>query len=235
MQKAVRFSYQQFPHFKNSLFLDPFFETTISLQSFNYSSKSPVFTTSPLLSYKTQIQKSIICARKSKSRYGSERSTKLVLELVSILASNLKILPQPLDLVVQNLVGRDGGGFGFLNYFEGGAFNGRRRPTTRRRYGKKILGFLALLGSCILFLLFGKEITIELLFGVLGFIFFVLALIKEWRKGLKDWIFGVCFVGIFVGLGLRGNEAMKWIRVSSSSPPMMEIVRRGKRRSKWAL
>ncbi|XWS64567.1 hypothetical protein CRYUN_Cryun05aG0014900 [Craigia yunnanensis] len=159
-----------------------------------------------------------------------------MLELISILASNHKILPQPLDLVAQILVGRDGGGLGFLNGFKGGGFNGWRRPT--RRNGKKIIGFLAFLGSCILCLLLGKELSTELLFGVLGFSFFVVALIKEWRRWLKDWIFGFCFVAVFIGLGLRGNEAMKWIkktRVSSSSSPMMEIVRRGKRRGRWAL
>ncbi|XWS58217.1 hypothetical protein CRYUN_Cryun08bG0015700 [Craigia yunnanensis] len=237
MQKTLQFK-SQIIHFKNNIFLNPFLETTISLQSFNFSSKSPIFTTSPLLSRKTQIQKPIICVRKSKRRYGSERSTKFVLELISILVSNLKILPQPFDLVVQNLVGGGGGRLGFLNGFKGGGFNGWRRPTTKRRNGKKILGFLAFLGSCILCLLFGNELRSELLSGVLGLIFFVFALIKEWRRGLKDWIFGFCCVGIFVGLGLRGNEAMKWTketRVSSSSSSMMEIVRRGKRRGRWAL
>ncbi|XP_022747751.1 uncharacterized protein LOC111297315 [Durio zibethinus] len=244
MQKSLQFK-SQFLHFRNNIFLNPFIETSISLQSFNCSSKSPIFTASPLLSRKTQIQKPIICARKGKSRHGSARSTKFVLELISILASNLKILPQPLDLIVQNLVSGDGRELAFLNGFKGIGFNGWRRPTTKRRNGKKILGFLAFLGSCFMCLLFGKELRSELLFGVIGFIFFVFALIKEWRRGHKNWVFGFCCVGIFVGLGLRKNEAMKWIkdiRVSSSSSSSssssyssIEIVRRGKRRGRWAL
>ncbi|XVE89706.1 hypothetical protein DITRI_Ditri20bG0017400 [Diplodiscus trichospermus] len=160
-----------------------------------------------------------------------------MLELISILASHHKILPLPWDLVLQILVGEDGRGLKFLNGFKG-SFNGRRRPT--KRNGKKILGFLAFLGSCILCLLLPKELSSELAFGVLGLCFFVVALIKECKRGLKDWIFGFCCVGILVGLGMRGNEAMKWIkktRVSSSAAasPMLEIVRRGKRRGRWAL
>ncbi|XVF57421.1 hypothetical protein PTKIN_Ptkin06aG0204000 [Pterospermum kingtungense] len=118
MHNTLQFK-SQFLHFQNNVDINPFLESTFSLQSFSFSSKSPIFTTSPWLSRKTQIPKPTICARKSKRRYGSERSTKLVLELVSILASNLKILPQPLDLVVQNLVAGDGEGLGFLNGFKG--------------------------------------------------------------------------------------------------------------------
>ncbi|XVF31310.1 hypothetical protein REPUB_Repub16aG0134800 [Reevesia pubescens] len=244
MQRTIQLN-SQFLQFESNFCLNPFFERTICLhQSFNFSSKSPIFTTSPLLSHKTQTQNRIICARKSKRKYGSETSTRFMLEMISILASNLKILPQPLDLVVQNLVAGDGEGLRFLNGFKGAAFDALRRPTTTRRRinGKKILGFLAFLGSFILCLLFAKELNSYLLFGVLGFLFFVVALIKEWKRGFKDWIFGFCFVGILVGFGLRGNEAMKWIkdiRVSSSSSsscfPIMETVRRGKRRDKWAL
>ncbi|KAA3486749.1 hypothetical protein EPI10_030627 [Gossypium australe] len=43
-------------------------------------------------------------ARRSKRRNGSDKSTKFVLKLISTLASNLKILPQPLDLIVQKLL-----------------------------------------------------------------------------------------------------------------------------------
>ncbi|MBA0771210.1 hypothetical protein Gotri_019708 [Gossypium trilobum] len=235
MEKSIQFK-SQILHYRTNSFLNPFLESTISLQAFNCSWKSPIFTASPLLSPKTQIQKPIICARRSKRRKGSDRSTKLALELMSILASNLRILPQPLDLIVQNLVAADEEGLGFLNGFNGVRFKGWKKPTMRRRNGKKILGFLVILGSCILFLLFGKEISSDLLFGILGLIFFVFALIKEWGRGFKAWVFGVCCVGVSVGLGLRGNEAMKWIReirVPSSSSSVMEIVRRGKRRSKW--
>ncbi|KAK6243102.1 hypothetical protein QUC31_009511 [Theobroma cacao] len=235
MQKTLQFK-PQFLHLENNLIFNPFLETTLSLQSFNCSSKSPIFTPSGLFSHKTQIQKPIICARKSRRRYGSERSTKFVLELISILASNLKILPQPLDLVVESLVGADGGGLEFLNGFKGGSFTGWRRRTRRTNW-KKILGFLGFLGFCVLCLLFGKELRSELLFGGLGFGFFLIALIKEWRRGLKDWIFGFCCVAVLVGLGLRGNEAMKWIKQTkvSSSSPMVENVRRGKRGGRWAL
>ncbi|GMI65610.1 hypothetical protein HRI_000230300 [Hibiscus trionum] len=236
MQSTVQLK-SQFLHPRTIFFLNPLLKSTISLQNFNYSSKSPVFTASPLFQRKTQIQKPIICARKSKRRPGSRISTNVALELISILASNLKILPPPLDLVLQHLVAADGEDLGFLNGFNGGRFHPWKRRRARKRNGEKILGFLVILGSCIVCLLIGKELRSDVLFGILGFIFFVFALIKGWRRGFKDWIFGFVCVGILLGLGLMGNGGMKWIkeiRVPSSSS-MMEIVRRGKRRGRWAL
>ncbi|OMO99121.1 hypothetical protein COLO4_13498 [Corchorus olitorius] len=229
MQGTLQFK-SPFLHFNRILSLNPSLEPNSSLQSFNCSTKSPI------LPHKST-QKPILCARNSKSRYGYQRSSKFILELIS-LASDLRILPQPLDLVAQNLVGRDGRGLRFLNGLKGVSFNGRRRTTTRRRNGMKVLGFSVLLGSCILCLWFGKELRSELVFGVLGFGFFVAALIKEWNKGLKNWIFGVCCVGVLVGFGLSGNKGMKLIqetKISSSSSQMVEFLRRGRRRGRWRL
>ncbi|KAK8493174.1 hypothetical protein V6N12_018627 [Hibiscus sabdariffa] len=231
MQFTIRFK-SQFLHPGTTVFLNPVLKSTISLHNFNNSSKSPIFTAAPLLSRKTQIQKPVVCARKSR-RYDSRRSADSALELISILASNLNVLPQPLDLVLQHLVAADGG-LRFLNGFNWVRFYPWKRRRVRKSSGDKILGFVVILGSCIACLLLGKELRSDLLFGILGFIFFVFALIKEWRRGFKVWIFGVCCVGILVGLRHRGNEGMKWfkeIRVSSS---MMEIVKRGKRRGRWA-
>ncbi|MFQ6619293.1 hypothetical protein Gotur_000630, partial [Gossypium turneri] len=103
IEKSIQFK-SQILHYNTNIFLNPFLESTISLQTFNCSWKSPIFTISSVLSTKTQIQKPIICAKISKRRNGSHGSTKLALELVSILASNLKILLQPLDLIIQILV-----------------------------------------------------------------------------------------------------------------------------------
>ncbi|XP_039040438.1 uncharacterized protein LOC120178719 [Hibiscus syriacus] len=236
MQSTIQLK-SQFLHSRTYFFLNPFLESTISLQNFNDSSKSPVFTASPLFSRKTQIQKPTVCARKSQRRYGSKRSTDLALELISFLASNLKVLPPPLDLFLQHLVAADGEGPGFLNGFNGGRFYQWRRRRVRRRNGGIFLGFLVILGSCVVCLFLGKDVRSDLLFGILGFICFVLALIKEWRRGFKDWVFGFVCVGILLGLWFSRNGGMKWIkeiRVPSSSS-VMEIVRRGKRRGRWAL
>ncbi|KAK7837636.1 hypothetical protein CFP56_021047 [Quercus suber] len=57
------------------------------------------------------------------------------------MASKLKILPQPLDLVIAEIGGGDGngGGFWFWKVFGGGGFDGWRRRRKRNRN----LGFLA--------------------------------------------------------------------------------------------
>ncbi|KAK8633251.1 hypothetical protein V6N13_014099 [Hibiscus sabdariffa] len=126
MQSTIRFK-SQFLHSETTMFLNPVLKSTISLHNFNNSSKSHIFTAAPLLSRETQIQKPVICARKSR-RYGSKRSADSALELISILASNLNVLPQPLDLVLQHLVAADGG-LRFLNGFNGVRFY----PWKRRR------------------------------------------------------------------------------------------------------
>ncbi|KAE8734017.1 Detected protein of unknown function [Hibiscus syriacus] len=236
MQSTIQLK-SQFLHSRTDFFLNPFLESPIPLQNFTNSSKSPVFAAFPLFSRKTQIRKPIVCARKSKRRYGSKRSTDLALELISTLASNLKVLPPPLDLVLQHLVAAGGEGLGFLNGFKGGRFYQWQRRRVRRINGGKILGSLVILGSCMVCLLLGKDVRSDLLFGILGFICFVLALIKEWGRGFKDWVFGFVCVGILLGLGFRGNGGVRWIkeiRVPSSSS-VMEILRRGKRRGRWTL
>ncbi|MBA0578308.1 hypothetical protein Gorai_020597 [Gossypium raimondii] len=49
---------------------------------------------------------------------------------------------------------------------------------------------------CIL-CLFRKEISSDLLFGMIGFIFFVFALIKVWRMGGLELVFwGFCCDGV---------------------------------------
>ncbi|KAL4351318.1 hypothetical protein GQ457_06G023850 [Hibiscus cannabinus] len=231
MQSTIQLK-PQFLHSKTCFFLNPYLESKFSIQEFNYSSKSPIFTASLLFSRKTQIQKPAICARKSKRRHGSRISTNVALELISILASHLKILPPPLDLVLRHLVAADGEGLEYFNGFDGGRFY----PWKRRRVSKIVrnlfLGFLVIVGSCIVCLLLGKELRSDIIFGILGLIFFVFALIKEWRRRFKDCIFGFVCVGFLLGLGLREMKWVKEIRVPH--PSLMEIVRRD-RRGKWTL
>ncbi|KAG4159260.1 hypothetical protein ERO13_D02G165175v2 [Gossypium hirsutum] len=90
MESSNQFK-SQILHYSTNIFLNPFLESTISLSLLIVSSfPSP----------KINIQKPIICARRSTGRNWSDKSTKLSLKLISILASNIKILPQSLDLIV---------------------------------------------------------------------------------------------------------------------------------------
>ncbi|MBA0790058.1 hypothetical protein Gohar_014727, partial [Gossypium harknessii] len=69
IEKSIQFK-SQILHYNTNIFLNPFLESTISLQTFNCSWKSPIFTISSVLSTKTQIQKPIICAKISKREMG---------------------------------------------------------------------------------------------------------------------------------------------------------------------
>ncbi|KAL2481871.1 Uncharacterized protein Adt_34837 [Abeliophyllum distichum] len=98
-------------------------------------------------SQKTRIQNTILCSRNKRRRYGSERSTKLVLESACIIASNIGLLPEPLELLLRELGGGNrggnGGGFGSWNGFGWGVFNGSKK---RRKSKLGILGILVILG-----------------------------------------------------------------------------------------
>ncbi|KAH7574541.1 hypothetical protein JRO89_XS03G0309400 [Xanthoceras sorbifolium] len=113
-----------------------------------------------------------------------------MLQLISVFASNLKVLPQPLDLVVAEFSGGDGGRLG--------------------------------------------ELKSEVYYGVLGLsVLFGANFFKGLKRNVKVLIFGLCCLGILVGLGLRRNEAMKWVDGFRICSPIVEIVggkRKGRRR-----
>lgn len=173
-----------------------------------------------MILYKSQIHKRIICARKNRRRFGSQRWRKLILDLSSIAAINLKILPPLLDLVIGELSGGDGGGQRFWRSIGREAFGGSRK----RRKRNKNLGIWVSLGFLILCLLLSKELKIEVVFGILGFGFFGNFLIKERKRGLKDLVSALCCIAVLVGLVYRGEEALKFAKKIRVSSPMVEMV-----------
>ncbi|KAA8545094.1 hypothetical protein F0562_019878 [Nyssa sinensis] len=95
------------------------------------------------LSNEAQNQESIVCARTNRRRSGSQRTTKLLLEAVYFVASNLNILPEPLGLVIREFGGGNGGGLRFWKGFGWGDFDGRRR---KREQNLRFLGLLMVCG-----------------------------------------------------------------------------------------
>ncbi|GMY35576.1 hypothetical protein FCV25MIE_30818 [Fagus crenata] len=190
------------------------------------------------LSHQTQIQNSIIyarktqtpviCARRNKRRNGSQRSTRFMLQLITIMASKF-ILPHPLDLVIGEIGGGDGNGGGgvwFWKVFGGGGFDGWRRR--KRKINRKLLifGFLVIcgLGLC---LWFGKELESNVVCGVLGFGIIGAALIQWLEKiGAKDWVLGFCVGGVLMGLGLRRGEMQRWVERVGACSPIMQIKKK---------
>ncbi|KAL5580911.1 hypothetical protein UlMin_013353 [Ulmus minor] len=119
-----------------------------------------------------------------------------MLNLLRIILSNLKILPQPLDLVVRELATGYGNGGGFC------VLEGRRR---RKLW---LHGFLVI---CFFSLLFGREIESNLLWWVLGFAPFGVALIQLWEnREIEIWVLGFCFWSFI--------ESLSFLSLASSIP-----------------
>ncbi|XP_022150779.1 uncharacterized protein LOC111018844 [Momordica charantia] len=198
-----------------SIFFNPLLNFTISNPT--VPQKSPIFSSLVAISNGLQPQTLIVYARKKKRRAGFQRSTKLVLELASLLASNLKILPPPLDLVVAELSGGDGsgGGAGLWRGFGGGGYDGWRG---KRKKTALLIGFLIV---CGLALLFFTELEIDAVCGILGFALFSVALIQLWQKSL-----GFLLFGILIALGLRRSEVQKWVGKLGIYSPKMKSLRR---------
>ncbi|KAJ6974515.1 hypothetical protein NC653_030574 [Populus alba x Populus x berolinensis] len=114
------------------------------------------------------------------------------------MASNLNTLPEPLGLVIEEFAAAGGGGgggnLGFWKGFGGGRFDwvGKKREDEFR-----------------VFRLFGGELKIDVVSGVLVLSLLGAVLVKGFKTGIKDWILGLCFFGVLLGLGLKKGEMQK--------------------------
>ncbi|KAG8648251.1 uncharacterized protein LOC110623134 [Manihot esculenta] len=213
---------------KSSLLFSRSRRTTITYPQYvNFLSQCHLFHSSCLLSYQTQIQKPIVCARKKKRGSRPRKFMKVLPALVSFVASNFKILPGPLDLVVAEIGGGDGGGLGIWKVLGNGGSGGWRRK------GKTNLGILGALVVCGLGLLFGKELKNDLLSGVFELVLLVTFFIKGHRRQVKYWVLGLCFIGVLMGLRLRREDTQQWvqkIRVCLPASGLLMTKRRNGRR-----
>ncbi|GAV63180.1 hypothetical protein CFOL_v3_06700 [Cephalotus follicularis] len=194
---------------QQSLLLYPIRKSITPLQITNDETKVPIFHSPFSLSHNTHVQKQLTCAKRNKRQSGSQRLTRLILQSIPIIASKLKILPQPFDLIVGEFGGGVGGGVGFLKGFGGGGFDGWRRRV------KKSIGFLMV---CGLAFYLGRELQSNEFWYVLGVGLFIVVLVKGWKRGLEDMVLGLCWFGVLVGLGLKREEVQKMVkrfRVSS--------------------
>lgn len=180
-------------------------------------------------SNQTQTFEPIVCARRNRRRSGSPLSTKFILESMWVIASSLKILPEPLNLVVSELCAGNGngGGLGFRKGFGGGGgFDGWR--GRKRRLGLTLFGLVMVFGFAVLI---GRELGTEYFWGVLGVSLFGFS-IGGWKRGFKDWVLGFCCCAVLMGLGLRNQEVLKWLERSRVCSPIMNVARRRRRKIK---
>ncbi|KAJ4830311.1 hypothetical protein Tsubulata_018248 [Turnera subulata] len=189
-------------------------------QRTNLSSKARLFPASSLRSHKTHLRNTITCAKKNKRKSGYRKVNKNIPKLLAFVASNLKVLPEPFDLLITGLAGGDGGGRGGLGIRK--VFGGRRFNLWGKR-GKRNLGLLLVCGLG-LFSVLGRDLRSEVA-GVLALCFLGAFLIKELRKGVKGWFLGLCLFGGLLGLGLRRDDMQKWVERVRACSPTLEIMK----------
>ncbi|KAJ6876845.1 hypothetical protein NC651_029760 [Populus alba x Populus x berolinensis] len=144
------------------------------------------------------------------------------------MASNLNTLPEPLGLVIEEFAAAGGGGgnLGFWKGFGGGRFDGWGR---KGKMNSGFLGFLVVSGLGLTLFLFGGELKIDVVSGVLVLSLLGAVLVKGFKRGIKDWILGLCFFGVLLGLGLKKGEMQKWVERCRVRSPVL-VLMKGKRR-----
>ncbi|KAF5740073.1 hypothetical protein HS088_TW11G00137 [Tripterygium wilfordii] len=204
MQKPLSLKTNQYFLLENPILLNGSTQCTI------FPPKSPSF----------HFQLPFICAGKKKRQSGSRKFTKFVLDSLPIIALNLKIIPQPFDLVIEEFAGGNGGGLGFWKGL-GGGFNWWRRG---RKKNLELLLFVVVFG---LWVFWGRELRNDLFWGISGLGLFWAVLRKEWRRVVNNLVFGICCFGVLVCLGLRKGELTKCVqKIGISSPNPQNIKSR---------
>ncbi|KAH6826405.1 hypothetical protein C2S53_013058 [Perilla frutescens var. hirtella] len=142
----------------------------------------------------------IVCAANRRKRHGIAKSGKLMLESAYMVASHLRILPEPVELILREFgAGNGGGRNGFWSGFGWGGSGGWRRRRKSMILG--MVGILVIMGAVGLWWIVGKELVLDsdACLGGLGLVLFGLSA-EVWRRGAKDWVLGFCCCAFLVAL-----------------------------------
>lgn len=200
-----------------------------------YPQQSPTLSSisrvSVSISHRTQFQSLVLCAKKGKKRVGYRRITRFLFNSLSLLSPNLQILLQPLDLVIADLGGVDGGGGGGrggLGFWRGwGSFDGWRRKRNRVPILVFVCVILWIYGFCKVS---GTEIKSEMILKVLGVCLFGVTLVKELKREARFFMFGfLCFVASLV-FGFKKEHFVKLVSRVRSCSSVVLCNKRSRRR-----
>ncbi|KAJ0253795.1 hypothetical protein HA466_0114160 [Hirschfeldia incana] len=177
------------------------------------SSISPVSASLASIPHRTQFQSLVLCARKRKKRAGHRRITRSLFKSLSLLSTNLQILPQPLDLVIADLGGVDGGGGGggggrgFWSFWRGwGRFDGWRRKRNRVPILILVCVILWIYGYCKVS---GNVLKSDEILKVLGTCLLGISLVKELKREARSLVFVfLCLVASLV-FGFKKESFVK--------------------------
>ncbi|CAN1229111.1 hypothetical protein LINGRAPRIM_LOCUS1341 [Linum grandiflorum] len=186
---------------------------------------------SSLRSYRIQIRCPVICARKGNKGSGYQRLAKILPRLAFTMASNLKVLPEPLGLIVAELSSTGNGGEGGAGSWKGGFSGGGGgwgRKRGKRRNLMVLLGLLLVCGVLVYMVLSGKAGTDKyLILGVSAI------LVQGIGRGARDCILGLCIFGAGFILGMERDDLRKWVQMqwNTCSSDLLLRKGRGSRRS----
>ncbi|CAN1810706.1 hypothetical protein LINPERHAP1_LOCUS25985 [Linum perenne] len=133
------------------------------------------------------------------------------------MASNLKLIPEPLRLILAE----------FSNGVEGGAgFGGGWGKKKRKR--RNPLGLLLVCGVVVILVLSGKAGKDKDL--ILGAALISAILVEGFRRGARDWILGLCIFGAGIILGTRRDDLGKWVQMQRNTCSSVMLLTKGKGR-----
>ncbi|CAF2012534.1 hypothetical protein Bca4012_079121 [Brassica carinata] len=197
-------------------------------QSPRLSSISPFSVSLPSIPHRTQFQSLVLCARRRrKKRAGHGRIARLMFKSLSLLSTNLQILPQPLDLVIADLGGGRGGGGGG-SWRGWGRFDGWRRKPNRVPILILVCVMLWIYGYCKVS---GKVIKSDEILKVLGACVLGISLVKELKREARSLVFVfLSLIASFV-FGFKKESLVKLAsQVRSCSSSVLLSKRRSRRR-----
>lgn len=206
------------------LLSDPhFLHHSVKIHSDHSNLNHPIHHNRNLAARKT----TIVCAVNRRNRYGMiTKSGKLMLESAYIIASHLRILPEPVDSILREFGAGNGGRNGFWSGFGRGGSDGWRR---RRKTRLGLVGILVILGAVGLWWIVGKELALDsdAFFGGLGLVLLGLS-VEGWRRGARDWILGFCCCAALVGLVSTKADFPVWLKNLGSLKKVPKRRRKGR-------
>lgn len=185
----------------------------------------------PSISHRTHFESLVVCARPRKKRVGHQRFAKFLFKSLSLLSPNLQILPPPLDLVIADLGGVDGGGGrggrGGWFWKGWGRFDGWRRKRNRVPILIFVCVILWIYGFCKIS---GKEVKSDEVLKVLGICLFGFTMVKDLKREARFLVFGfLCYIAS-VALGFKRESFVKLASRIRSCSSLLLSKRRTRRR-----
>ncbi|XP_051144140.1 uncharacterized protein LOC127260451 [Andrographis paniculata] len=179
------------------------------------------------LSFRNCAPKPIVCVAKKRNRNEVGRSAKLIIGSACIIASKLRLFPEPVELILREFGGGNGGRNGIWNRFGGGGYGSNGGNSRRMKF--KILGILVISVVAVGFWsVIGKELGFDADAFLGGLGLFLLGLsVGVWKSGARDWILGFCCCAV-VMLASKRDKFRKlfgsFVRVKKNSRRKIRVL-----------